>query len=656
LVGSSVEGERREVEAEGGEEKEGKEGGGGDSSIQNLTSGDDGGKLLADTREWIKEMMVVETLKDFAICVGLSVDANVMVGVTREFGEKGDITKIEWKSKSLNGNLDKFKDLATRMPRLQVLDLDGNSDLKGDLTQWHLPVGMKSVNLRRTRVTGDVTQLRLPNSMQSLNLSGDHWNPMQITAPPGCPRGSSYDFNYNEDNLSRLRSWVSLTATQGGAAGEDGNEGKAGGDGEGATEMEALRAFAEGVGYKGRIMDGVVTECAGGAIEEIHWMSKILDGTLPMGDLNMPKLRVLDLFRNQSLKGAVDKIVLPEGMQSVNFQECYGLAGDLTQWHLPVGMKNLNLSQTGVTGAVDKIVLPEGMQTVNFCSCTRLTGDLTQWHLPVGMNHLDLRRTRVTGAVDKIVLPEGMQTVDFSTCYDLAGDLTQWHLPVGMKDLKLRETKVTASPGYPRGSSYNFNYNEDDLNRLRSWISLTATQGGAGEDGNEGKAGGDGEEATVMEALRAFAKSVGYKGDIMDGVVTECAGGAIEEIRWNRKNLDGALPVGDLNMPKLRVLELYGNDRLEGDVTQLRLPDSMRFLNLSASFGGTMQITGAVDKLSLPEGMQSVNFCGCVRLTGAVDKIVLPDGMQYVGFLNCRGLTGKLPASEKAKVKAYRGP
>jgi hypothetical protein len=100
-----------------------------------------------------------------------------------------------------------------------------------------------------------------------------------------------------------MQSWISLTATQGGAAGEDGNEGKAGGDGEGATEMEALRAFAESVGYKGDIMDGVVTECAGGAIEEINWVSKNLDGTLPMGDLNMPGLRVLNLSWNSSLKG-----------------------------------------------------------------------------------------------------------------------------------------------------------------------------------------------------------------------------------------------------------------------------------------------------------------------------------------------------------------
>ena len=83
----------------------------------------------------------------------------------------------------------------------------------------------------------------------------------------------------------------------------DGNEGKAGGDGEGATEMDALRAFAESVGYKRDIMDGVVTECAGGAIEEIHWKDEYLDGTLPVGDLNMPKLRVLDLSDNGSLKG-----------------------------------------------------------------------------------------------------------------------------------------------------------------------------------------------------------------------------------------------------------------------------------------------------------------------------------------------------------------
>jgi hypothetical protein len=128
LVGPSVEGERGDGEAEGGEEKEGKEGGG-DSSIQNLTCGVDGGKLLADKREWIMKMMVVETLKDFAKCVGLPDEYDIMDGV--EFDEKGQITKIDWKKKGLNGNLDKFKDLATRMPRLKVLDLYQNLALKG---------------------------------------------------------------------------------------------------------------------------------------------------------------------------------------------------------------------------------------------------------------------------------------------------------------------------------------------------------------------------------------------------------------------------------------------------------------------------------------------------------------------------------------------
>jgi hypothetical protein len=78
--------------------------------------------------------------------------------------------------------------------------------------------------------------------------------------------------------------------------------------------MEALHAFAESVGYKGDIMEGVVTKCAGGVIEEIHWNAiqdrrieditqKCFNGTLPAGDLHMPKLRWLNLSKNPTLKG-----------------------------------------------------------------------------------------------------------------------------------------------------------------------------------------------------------------------------------------------------------------------------------------------------------------------------------------------------------------
>jgi hypothetical protein len=40
------------------------------------------------------------------------------------------------------------------LPRRAIL-------LAGDLTQWHLPVGMKDLNLRLTRVTGKATSQRL---------------------------------------------------------------------------------------------------------------------------------------------------------------------------------------------------------------------------------------------------------------------------------------------------------------------------------------------------------------------------------------------------------------------------------------------------------------------------------------------------------------
>ena len=96
---------------------------------------------------------------------------------------------------------------------------------------------------------------------------------------------------------------------------------------------------------------------------------------------------------------------------------------------------------------------------------------------------------------------------------------------------------------------------------------------GGGTDGvgsgkvNDGKGKEEGEEweegTTEMEALCAFAKIVGYKGD-MDGV-TQDVGGRIVEIRWKEKSLGGTLPVGDWLMPWLRVLDLSGNNDLKGE-------------------------------------------------------------------------------------------
>jgi hypothetical protein len=68
------------------------------------------------------------------------------------------------------------------------------------------------------------------------------------------------------------------------------------------------------------------------------------------------------------------------------------------------------------------------------------------------------------------------------------------------------------------------------------------------------------------EALRAFAESVGMPVDRMWDGVTRGDGGEIVEIDWsNDVDLTGTLPVGDLHMPGLRVLNLRGNSNLKGE-------------------------------------------------------------------------------------------
>ena len=70
--------------------------------------------------------------------------------------------------------------------------------------------------------------------------------------------------------------------------------------------------------------------------------------------------------------------------------------------------------------------------------------------------------------------------------------------------------------------------------------------------------------ASCFAGVRAFAASVGKRGDVMKGVVRG-EGGLVVEINWGRKTSGGTLPVGDLNMPGLRVLDLSCNWNLKGE-------------------------------------------------------------------------------------------
>jgi hypothetical protein len=112
---------------EAGEEKKGNS----ENSDQSIACGVEGERCLAKARKWITKKMVVETLKDFAKCVGLAADKNVERGV--EFDGEGKIKKIKWKERKLNGNLDMLGDVLVRMPRLQLLDLSVNFSLTGNV-------------------------------------------------------------------------------------------------------------------------------------------------------------------------------------------------------------------------------------------------------------------------------------------------------------------------------------------------------------------------------------------------------------------------------------------------------------------------------------------------------------------------------------------
>jgi hypothetical protein len=215
--------------------------------------------------------------------------------------------------------------------------------------------------------------------------------------------------------------------------------------------MEALRAFAESVGYKGDIMDGVVTQCAGGAIVEIHWKSKDLDGTLPVGDLNIPKLRVLDLNDNKGLKGDVGKLVLPEGTQTVNFQSCEGLTGTLVA--LPPSIKTFDIGNTGVKIDVTAIEWPANATALvyqfrRFVLMCRTTADSDESAEGAETSEICIRLTQITGDlrfsdacntgqvignIGQLNLPVGMKSVDFRTCYGLTGNIAHLNLPVDMQ-------------------------------------------------------------------------------------------------------------------------------------------------------------------------------------------------------------------------------
>ena len=96
-------------------------------------------------------------------------------------------------------------------------------------------------------------------------------------------------------------------------------------------------------------------------------------------------------FHSSFLAGDIGQMKLPVGMKAVNFQQCNRITGTAdsrmsdghiylicfeasrTRLLLPHFIL-LPLFAFPPSGAVDKIVLPEGMQSVNFSCCDGITG------------------------------------------------------------------------------------------------------------------------------------------------------------------------------------------------------------------------------------------------------------------------------------------
>jgi hypothetical protein len=242
--------------------------------------------------------------------------------------------------------------------------------------------------------------------------------------------------------------------------------------------MEALRAFAESVGYNGDndsnddddgdfdIMDGVVTQCAGGAIEEIHWTKKDLDGTLPVGDLNMPKLRVLDLSDNSYLSGCLSSHycrVEPKAsdrMPGMKYDTL--MPEDIEPYLNGRSWKDLKVGDEIAFPEQDDSLTPESLVGRGITVNEEHQGNIDSFDPSTGKHEVvfddgdkesyDFKDEENAGAFE---IEEAEAYFDVRGVCIFRG-LAQLHLPVGLQDLNLRKTKVTGKHRLEEGRFPDF--------------------------------------------------------------------------------------------------------------------------------------------------------------------------------------------------------
>jgi hypothetical protein len=368
------------------------------------------------------------------------------------------------------------------------------------------------------------------------------------------------------------------------------------------------------------------------------------------------------------LTGAVDKIVLPVGMQSVDFSKCTGLTGAVDKIVLPVGMqilvtmppgiKEIDIMGTGVKIDVAAIEWPanatalvhdyralvcrttdpdeskEGAESSEIrirCERSQVIGDLTQLQLPVGLKDLDLSDCgKLTGAVDQIVLPQGMQSVNFQSCKGLTGTLVTLP-PSSMKMFDVTGTGVkidVVAIEWPANATAL-------VHDGRALVCRTTDPDESKEGAETSEIRIKGERGQVIGDLTQWHLPVSMKD--LNLLACRALTGDIAQLN---------LPVG---MQSVDFRSCHG---ITGDLTQWHLPVGMKDLNL----GGCSALTGDITQLKLPVGMQYVGFFECTGLTGNLRQLHIPVGMKKLNLDGCHRLTGYVPPSKRAEIATYIEP
>ena len=337
-------------------------------------------------------------------------------------------------------------------------------------------------------------------------------------------------------------------------------------------------------------------------------------------------MRFLGISGCWNITGALDKLVLPAGMETLDASNCCAITCDIDNLVVPTGMKKLNLAINKSSGPSMK-------------GSELNTGNIGALVIPEGMLHLDISgNTRLTGAIDQLVLPAGMDTLNATGCINVGCDIAQLQIPEGMSSIFLGTLGIQTGNAQVYGNLGALVLPEG----MRS-LNLYDCSGITGEN--------------VIIVWAWFISRCHWfyssKSIRTFSFLTPSFPHSLSSSSFHQGDIDTlVLPESMKTLAVTSHTNPSNCRRITGDIARLRLPAGMERLTLSAC----VSIRGNINDLVLPQGIQHVRLNRCSSITGALDTLVLPDGLKSFELWQCKEITGTLPDIEKAKVTVYRPP